>query len=115
MRYLLAIPAALALGACAGFTLPSPSSVGGSENQIAARLAEFCRADFADANIAALQEWVTLYNLVAPMIEREPIDTASLTERDAVRKLLAVRAAVCLATQPLPAPAVVEAVEAVEG
>lgn len=110
MRYLLILPL-LFLAACAGFTLPSPSTVGGGNSQAATKLAEFCRADIADANIAALQEWVVLYNVVAPLIEREPIDTEALTQRQAVRKLLAVRSALCLATQPLPAPAVVEAVE----
>jgi hypothetical protein len=113
MRYaILAVPFALA--ACAGMKLPSPGDVSGNP-QITARLAEFCAADFVDGNTAALREWVMIFNLVAPLVGQEPIDTAALTQREAVQTLLQVRSAVCLATQPLPAPVVVEAVEDAPG
>ena len=102
----LLFAAASALGACA---IPSPSSLAGNP-ELAAKVKAFCAADFVTGNTSALAEWVTIYNVVAPLIDREPIDVANLTASKAVQTLLTVRSAVCLATEPVPAPAVLKAV-----
>lgn len=93
------------------FHLPTPGEVGGS-SQAQEKLTEFCAADFGSQPVAALGEWVALYNLIAPALDQEPIDTAGLMQGEAVTKLKAVRSAVCIAT--MPAPAAVEAAEAAE-
>lgn len=111
---IIAAVAALGLSACTAdglFRIPSPGDVGGND-ALSDKIAGFCAADFAEENVAALAEWVALYNMVAPMIDREQIDTDGLYQSEAVQKLFAVRSAICLATQPVPAPAVVEAVAA---
>ena len=111
---LLAVPALLALSACADgvtFRLPSLSQIGGN-SQAQERLAAFCAEDFVTANVATLGEYVMVYNALAPLLDREPIDMDGLYQREAVQKLLAAREVLCFATAP--APAAVEAVAAAE-
>jgi hypothetical protein len=102
---IFAVAAALALAAC---TIPSPSSISGNP-EMAAKVEAFCAADFVTGNTAALAEWVMIYNVVAPLIDREPL-VGDFTANETVQALLTVRSAICLATAPEPAPAVMEAV-----
>jgi hypothetical protein len=100
----LAIPL-LALGAC---TIPSFSSLTGNP-ELQTKVEAFCAADFVTGNVAALNEWVMVYNLVAPLIDREPI-VGDFTANETVRTLMSVRSTLCLATAPEPAPEVLKAI-----
>lgn len=108
---IIAPVAALSLAACAGGQLLSPAEfVSRANPEMQARLTQFCAADFVSSGTAALGQYAGIYNAVAPLIEREPVDVDGMTQSKAAMALLAVRGAICLATAPAPAPTVVEAV-----
>lgn len=90
---ILAVPAVLALAACAedgSLSIPTPTSMLAGD-----RITQFCAADFIDQPTAALAEWIAVYNAFAPLVKREPIPAGAITEHEAVVKLLAAREAVC--------------------
>lgn len=81
------------LVACDGRLL-RPSEV------VSSYLGDFCATNFQNENIAALQEWVVVYNLAAMKFDLEPIDTNNLTKNEAVAELVAARTLVCVLPPP---------------
>jgi hypothetical protein len=101
---LFAVPAALMLAACADgvLTLPTPGTVFGKQAEY---VAQFCAPEFVEQPTAAINEWLGLYNALAPLADLEPIDAGKYTESEIAAKFFAAREIVCLtAAAPEAAP-----------